>query len=87
MLFPFILLGQFNSNAPWNKTSQSNFSSFNNEVERFNEYFKTHDPNKKGSGFKPFKRWENLWENKLNSSGQIPYVANFWNNFRNFRYY
>ena len=81
LLFPFILLGQFNSNAPWNKTSQSNSSSFNNEVERFNEYFKTHDPNKKGSGFKPFKRWENLWENKLNSSGQIPYVANFWNNF------
>ncbi|MEK9913010.1 MAG: hypothetical protein VW580_03720, partial [Flavobacteriaceae bacterium] len=26
------------------------------------KYFTTHDPNRKGSGYKPFKRWENYWQ-------------------------
>ncbi|HND16681.1 MAG TPA: hypothetical protein PLQ17_07325, partial [Saprospiraceae bacterium] len=34
-----------------------------------NEYWTTHDPTEKGKGFKPYKRWENYWENRLMEDG------------------
>ena len=35
------------------------------------KYFATHDPNKKGSGYKPFKRWENYWQYFTDKDGYI----------------
>ena len=37
-----------------------------------NEYWTTHDPTEKGKGFKPYKRWENYWENRLMEDGTFP---------------
>jgi hypothetical protein len=65
---------QFYSDAPWmkNKTSQKNQEpTFDEIVNSFNEYWKDKDHSKKGSGFKPFKRWENYWENLVKEDGKI----------------
>jgi photosystem II stability/assembly factor-like uncharacterized protein len=35
------------------------------------KYFATHDPNRKGSGYKPFKRWENYWRYFTDKDGYI----------------
>lgn len=35
------------------------------------KYFATHDPNRKGSGYKPFKRWENYWQFFTDKDGYI----------------
>ncbi len=35
------------------------------------KYFATHDPNRKGSGYKPFKRWENYWQYFTDKDGYI----------------
>ena len=65
---------QFYSDAPWmkNKTSQKNQEpTFDEIVNSFNEYWKDKDHSKKGSGFKPFKRWENYWGNLVKEDGRI----------------
>ena len=59
---------QYNENAPWMNMSQKK-SSINSKTKlsdlsvAFNQYWKNKDSQKKGSGFKPFKRWENHWKN------------------------
>lgn len=79
LLFSFFGFSQYNPNAPWkNNNLNSKNSSFQNEVNLFNEYWKTHDKNKKGSGYKPFKRWENKWENQLNDDGTIMTPQQLW---------
>ncbi len=35
------------------------------------KYFTTHDPNRKGSGYKPFKRWESYWQYFTDKDGYI----------------
>lgn len=63
---------QYNSTAPWkNSNSNSKNTNFQNEVDAFNEFWKTQDKNKKGSGYKPFKRWESFYEYQLNPDGTI----------------
>ena len=69
LFFPFFCFvlsyGQFNESAPWMIKPQaeykSNITSFKSESNSFENYWKGKDPNRKGSGFKPFKRWENHW--------------------------
>ena len=79
LLFSVIGFSQYNPNAPWkNKSLNSKNSNFQNEVDSFNEYWKSHEKNKKGSGYKPFKRWENKWENQLNDDGTIMTPQQFW---------
>ncbi len=79
LLFSVIGFSQYNPNAPWkNSNSNSKNTSFQNEVDNFNEYWKTHDKNKKGSGYKPFKRWENKWENQLNDDGTVMTPQQLW---------
>ena len=67
--------GQFNESAPWmnfvsNKSSDSKIT-LKEQSNAFNAYWKGKDFKKKGSGFKPFKRWENHWENNLLENGTI----------------
>ncbi len=38
----------------------------------FEEYWKTHDKDEKGSGYKPFKRFEQVWGNNLDENGNFP---------------
>lgn len=79
LLFSVVGFSQFNSNAPWkNENPNSKNNSFTDDVNAFNEYWKTHDRNKKGSGYKPFKRWENKWENQLNDDGTLITPQQIW---------
>lgn len=79
LLISLIGFSQFNPNASWkNENPNSKNTSFQNDINAFNEYWKTHDKNKKGSGYKPFKRWENKWENQLNPDGSIMTPQQLW---------
>jgi hypothetical protein len=85
--------GQFNESAPWmgnikknpSNTSKANPSSYTiNEIsEAFQEYWKDKDPNVKGSGFKPYMRWENYWKNFVDSQGNLPTSTELWETWKN----
>lgn len=79
LLISTVGFSQFNSNAPWkSENSNSKYNTFKNDVEIFNEYWKTHDRSKKGSGYKPFKRWESFYENQLNPDGTLITPQQIW---------
>lgn len=67
--------GQYNENVPWMNTVQKKSSDTKITLQElsnsFNHYWKNKDFQKKGSGFKPFKRWENHWSNYLLTDGTI----------------
>ncbi|SEL96261.1 Por secretion system C-terminal sorting domain-containing protein [Aquimarina amphilecti] len=71
---------QFNSDAPWMKNLNATKKSselneplkFQEIVEAFNQYWKDKDHTKKGSGYKPFKRWENYWKHLVKNDGALP---------------
>jgi photosystem II stability/assembly factor-like uncharacterized protein len=78
---------QFNELAPWmqnvkNKRADSKEYTIDELKAMFDEYWKTHDKNKKGSGYKPFMRWFDHWENMSNEQGFIANpqdMKNAWN--------
>lgn len=82
------LYAQYNPDAPWmksliskKKTSSKTIDSpltFNEIVNAFNLYWKDKDASKKGSGHKPFKRWENFWKNYVKDDGTLPSSKEFW---------
>lgn len=70
---------QFNPNSPWKKNNPTSKTvNFHEQVDAFNAYWKLHDKNVKGSGHKPFKRWENKYENVLNPDGTIITPQQIW---------
>ena len=81
LLFFVSLIGnaQFNSSAPWMENLIERKKLAKNEgplkfqeiVDAFNEYWKDKDHTKKGSGYKPFMRWQNFWKNCLNDDGTL----------------
>lgn len=86
-----ITFAQFNQDAPWMKDlnveqrRNSNPVTFQEIVNAFNSYWETRDPNVKGSGFKPFKRWENYWQNFVNDDGVLPTGEDLWNTWQDFQ--
>ena len=65
---------QFNKSAPWkinNSAAKSERVSIDEEVTLFNQYWADKDKNIKGSGHKPFMRWENYWRNNVNDQGYL----------------
>ena len=60
-------------NAPWNDYSQQNrgIITLQETVTKAEDYFKTIDTNKKGSGYKPFRRWQEHWSHFLTDNGSI----------------
>lgn len=50
---------------------QSPNANFYDIQRTFNEYWKTHDQNEKGKGFKAFKRWEHFVEPRVYPSGNM----------------
>jgi hypothetical protein len=85
------VFSQFNSDSPWIKELKQNTSqqemlqrnsnqpfTFYEVKAAFNEYWETHDPSVKGSGFKPFKRWEFIVENEVDDNGYLPSAQNIW---------
>ncbi len=94
LLFVFALLlsvsiqAQFNESAPWMKMlNTSNRSSdnplkFQQIVDAFNNYWLTHDKDQKGSGYKPFKRWEAYWSNFVKEDGTLPTSEELWDTYQ-----
>ncbi|BCY27932.1 T9SS type A sorting domain-containing protein [Flavobacterium okayamense] len=68
---------QFVSSAPWNSESKQQ-KTIDQMVDEFNQYWLSHDKNKKGSGYKPFMRWENHWRNLTNENGFLISADELW---------
>jgi len=82
--FCTVVHAQFNESAPWMQSLNSNSKTtskitFQETVDAFNTYWETRDPNVKGSGYKPFKRWENFWKNFVKADGTLPTKQELWN--------
>ena len=89
----FLLIGLFTflgSNAqielhtPWMKelkSSQIGPLTFDAIVSAGNTYWKTHNKDAKGSGYKPFKRWESQWQNYVDINGFLPSTKDLWNSW------
>ncbi len=89
----FILLGGFSFSATAQTTPadtanypywadmmqqpQANFA----QVQRAFELYWHNRTIEKGSGWKPFKRWEYYWQNRLDSNGNLPPADAVWKNF------
>jgi photosystem II stability/assembly factor-like uncharacterized protein len=84
ILFTFCCLfsnAQVGSGTPWMKNlkqSKSNPLTFKEIVDAGNAYWKTRDKDAKGSGYKPFKRWESFWQNYVNADGFLPTSQELW---------
>ena len=68
------VFSQYNQSAPWIKSlKKKNKKQYTiQEISKsFDTYWNTHKEEKdeKGSGYKPFKRWENRWELQMDKSG------------------
>ena len=78
-------IGQFVPTAPWqsqNLNENKKEQSLEEITQQFNQYWLTHDKDKKGSGYKPFMRWQNYWTNLVNDEGYILSAEEFWNAWR-----
>ncbi len=78
------IYAQFNQDAPWMEsinTKQAKSTrpiTFKEIVDAFDDYWETRNPNVRGSGYKPFKRWENHWKNYVKEDGTLPSAAEIW---------
>ena len=52
--------------------------TFNDLVKNYENYFSSKDVDAKGSGFKPFKRWEYHWSHYLQDNGTIAPASELW---------
>ena len=97
LLFACVLLsgvsyGQFNENAPWIAGPEGEQEdtrvidktrTFYEISEAFHTYWKGKDITSKGSGYKPFMRWENYWQNFINTRGYLPTSKQLWQTWEN----
>lgn len=78
---------QFNQSAPWMKVlndtpnKAGSKATFKEIVDAFNTYWETRDKDKRGSGYKPFKRWENFWKNFVKEDGTLPTQEELWSTY------
>lgn len=84
MCITFSSYAQFNSDAPWmpqqsEADRQANPLTLNEISDAFNAYWEDKDPTVKGSGYKPFKRWEYHWSFYVDSEGNFPSRQQLWN--------
>ena len=85
LAFVFSASAQFNPGAPWmtslNEKARTTREplKFQEIVDAFNTYWETHDPDVKGSGYKPFKRWEHHWEYFVKPDGTLPTTQELYN--------
>ena len=81
----FSLQAQIIPDAPWmqNFDTQNRESAykFQDIVDAAEAYFETIDKDAKGSGYKPFKRWENYWQNYVGADGYLPTSLELWNSY------
>lgn len=85
-LFLFIFqcsftFAQFNPTAPWMDNVQKSDSKEANIDEiklAFDAYWQDKNHKAKGSGYKPFMRWETHWRNKVDENGYLMTPAQMW---------
>ena len=85
LLCSFLGFSQFNPSAPWManvSTARTGEATIDELVTSFNQYWSTRDKNVKGSGYKPFMRWEYHWRSYTNDQGYIMSSDEFWNAWR-----
>ncbi|WP_394750099.1 thrombospondin type 3 repeat-containing protein [Spongiimicrobium salis] len=97
LLFVCLFIGmyshaQYHKSTPWMaelekkksptlKNGQEQYSLF--EIsEAFNNYWKDRDHTAKGSGYKPFKRWENYWKHMVDADGFFPSPQEIWGSYQ-----
>jgi len=76
-LIAFTFFAQIANAQPWMKRAKSVNLTFKEMQETFNEYWKDKQI-EKGSGYKPFKRWEAYWEPRILPNGEFPSPAVTW---------
>ncbi|WP_298117969.1 T9SS type A sorting domain-containing protein [Flavobacterium sp.] len=84
LLICFNAFSQFNRNAPWmqeNPNASTRELSIDEIKQSFDEYWINRDKKKKGSGYKPFMRWENHWRNNTNENGFLITPQQTWDAF------
>lgn len=78
----FNAAAQISSTAPWmdafNDPNRTTEPTFQEIVDAFDAYWVDKDETVKGSGYKPFKRWESLYENYLNEDGTVMSHKQLW---------
>lgn len=85
LLCSFLGFSQFDSSAPWMtniNTAKNGEATINEMVVAFNAYWSTRDKNARGSGYKPFMRWEYHWRNYTNEQGYIMPAEHLWEAWR-----
>ncbi len=82
VLITFAIQAQYNENAPWVQNQENVAKSSEQTIQtltnNFNAYFKDKDWQAKGSGYKPFKRWENHWKHYTIKGGYIAPPTMLW---------
>lgn len=88
LLLSFAANGQYVPNAPWmqelKNKSESVLKDANPQFSideisaQFDNYWKERDRFAKGSGYKPYKRWENYWQYFVDSNGHLPSAKELW---------
>ena len=76
---------QINYNSPWVKNAGVSVNekiNFQDVVNAGNLYWQINDKNAKGSGYKPFKRWEAFWENYVDEMGFLPSGKELWDTWK-----
>ena len=88
LFYSVLIFSQFNELAPWmNPSAQGNMNAkpaggektLEELIQPFNAYWLTHDKKKKGSGYKPFMRWVDYWQNNTNAKGYLITPEEVWN--------
>ena len=73
---------QFNEDAPWMddaaKKAKGKELTIDEMVASFDAYWTKHDKNKKGSGYKPFMRWEYYWRSNAHPDGTLIKPSETW---------
>lgn len=75
------VLAQFNSTAPWMNNVQKGDkkeATIDEIKTAFDAYWKDNDHKAKGSGYKPFMRWETHWRNKVDENGNLMTPDQLW---------
>ena len=82
LFIPFLAFSQATqNNAPWmkdNNLKKKGKFTLNEISTSAENFFKTIDRDKKGSGLKPFKRWEYHWSYFTKSDGTIAPASELW---------
>lgn len=93
LLISSILRAQYVQNAPWMEQMRDKVPGTGKELnpqfsideisDAFESYWEGRDRFAKGSGYKPYKRWENYWQYFADSKGHIPTAKQLWKAWEN----